>query len=213
MDTQSNITIDRLRQRLAKPLPHLESHIKVAVSSRLKNIKSKSYKVPENARQSAILISLFETEGILKFPLILRNTYDGVHSNQIGLPGGKLEKGENHQEAALREFQEELGYKVDSGQLLGHLSSVYIPPSNFNLKPYISYSEEWPLFIPDSKEVAEIFISSIPELLESSIVQRDVTVMKNRMTVKCFILQDQVVWGATAAILSEFRDLLLEISL
>jgi len=211
--TDKNIKPQLLKSRLERDLPFLVSHRKVAVSARLRTIQAKNYQAPVDARQSAVLISIFNDNGRLKFPLILRNTYEGVHSNQIGLPGGKLEIGESHKEAALREFEEELGFGIDPNYLLGHLSSVYIPPSNFNLKPYVSFGGALPSFIPDSKEVSEVFLPSIDELMNSEVTEKRVLIKNSTLNVKCFILQEQIVWGATAAILSEFKDVLLEISL
>lgn len=211
MDTENKKLIEKLRQRLGKALPQLASHRKLAVSSRIRSIQNRNYQAPDNARQSAVLISIFNENGILKFPLILRNTYAGVHSNQIGLPGGKLEKGESHGEAALREYQEELGLSISEDKILGQLSSIYIPPSNFILEPFISYSESLSNFIPDPIEVAAVFLPSLDELMSSEIIEREIELNDSKLIVKCFILQNQVVWGATAAILSELKDVLKEI--
>lgn len=203
---------EKLTERLKHDLPRQASHIKVAVSSRLKNIKNKHFQPPSDARQSAVLIHLFPDENEqIHFPLILRNTYDGVHSNQVGLPGGKLEAGENHLKAALREFEEEMGYQINESKVLGSISSIYIPPSNFNMLPFISVSEHTPSFTPDPTEVAEIILCPLAELLNAEIVEKEINVRDGIMTVLCFIIQGKIVWGATAAVLSELKDVMLEI--
>lgn len=79
-----------LKHRLALPLPGREAQLKMAHAERRLNLSR--YKIPAEARPGSVLILLFEDEGTIKLPLIMRSDYDGVHSGQIGLPGGNLNR-------------------------------------------------------------------------------------------------------------------------
>ena len=110
-----------------------------------------------DAKQSAVLVLLYPKEGETHFVLIERNTYEGVHSGQIGLPGGRVEPGDGSFEAtALRETQEELGVNPKAVTMVRALSDVYIPPSNFLVYPFVGYMDTTPVFNPDSREVYEV---------------------------------------------------------
>ena len=85
-----------------------------------------------------------------------------VKLRQVSIPGGQLEPGEDHSEAALREFAEETGVHVDSRQLLGRLSELFIPTSNFLVRPFVAYAGERPRFRPNPEEVEEILKLMIP---------------------------------------------------
>jgi 8-oxo-dGTP pyrophosphatase MutT (NUDIX family) len=132
-----------------------------------------------------------------------------VHSDQVGLPGGKAEKeDENLAHTAQRELHEELGI-LKGYDNIGKLSSVYIPPSNFNVVPFIGIAKAKPKVIPDPYEVKQVFSVSITQLLEAEI-QRVSVNQNNSLHFKVpgFIFEEYIVWGATAMILSEFRDIL-----
>ena len=58
----------------------------------------------EDGVQSSVLILLYPTREGIKIPFIQRPVYQGYHSGQISLPGGKNEDYDgNDWEAALRE--------------------------------------------------------------------------------------------------------------
>src|SRR5690606_35442292 len=100
-----------------------------------------------NSRKGGVLILLFEdNEGCIRFPLIERSIYEGVHSGQISLPGGRVEDGESYIETALRETEEEVGFPVPSMQVVGLLSKIYVMASNFLVQPVLAYTTENPVF-------------------------------------------------------------------
>src|SRR5436853_7747498 len=78
-----------LRHRLSLPLPGRDAQLRMAHAERKINLAR--YKIPQNARWGSVLILLYEDNQAIRFPLILRSTYEGVHSGQIGFPGGKFE--------------------------------------------------------------------------------------------------------------------------
>lgn len=202
----------QLRQRLALPLPGQEAQYKMANAER--RINSARFKIPENARKGGVLILLYENDNKIKFPLILRAEYDGVHSAQISFPGGGFDQeDENIQNTALRETQEEIGIFKNDVQVLGALSSLYIPPSNFLVHPFIGSLSYHPHLIAYEKEVAQIIEVDLETFLDESVVHEKTIKLSNGMEIQTpyFNIQKQTVWGATAMILSELKAVLYEI--
>lgn len=202
----------QLRQRLILPLPGAEAHYKMANPERRLNISR--YKVPENARKGAVLILLYENEGKICFPLIIRPEYEGVHSGQVALPGGGFEPDdESLQNTALREAQEEIGIFKNDVTILGSLSSLFIPPSNFLVHPFIGMLTYKPHFVPDETEVAGIIETDLETVMDERKISEKVIRLSNGTEIQTpyFNVNNQTVWGATAMILSEVKSVLFEI--
>ena len=177
--------------------------------------RAKSTFMRDNHKLAAVLILFYPSENGVAFPLIQRPSYDGVHSGQVGLPGGKRElEDADLGQTALRETHEEIGVNPSNIQLLGSLTEIFIPPSNFLVHPYVGVTGTEPRFKPDSIEVSEIFTSSITELTSPNLIgQTKVSVGKGiRIDTPYFQIDNRVVWGATAMMLSELREILLELS-
>jgi 8-oxo-dGTP pyrophosphatase MutT (NUDIX family) len=202
-----------LKHRLSLPLPGREAQLKMAHTERIINLSR--YKIPEDAKHGAVLV-LFYSEGYnIKFPLILRKSGDGVHAGQISLPGGKLEPGdEGLSETALRETEEEITAARERITLLGKLTELYIPPSNFLVQPFVGMLDEDPDFFPQAEEVVEVLTMSVDQLLNDSVAGiREITLSNGiRVNTPFYDLEGHVVWGATAMILSELKIILREIS-
>ena len=167
----------------------------------------------KEAPKQAGVMALFypDLKELTKFLLILRNTYPGVHSNQIGFPGGKTEPGDGGFEAtALREMQEEVGVKPQSVQIIRSLTELYIPPSNFEVFPFMGWVEETPLFQPDTSEVEALVEVHLSDLLDPSrkTTQSITTSYARNVEVPVFQLAGHTVWGATAMMLNEIREML-----
>lgn len=166
-------------------------------------------KYSKTAKQAAVLCLLYPVNNLLHFVLIKRVSYPGVHSNQIAFPGGKLEAGENALQAALRETEEEVGVKVGENSVIGALTQLYIPPSNFMVYPFVAYIRKQPFFILDEKEVAYHITVPLNDLLNSkNIKSKEMQLSYGNFSNPYFSLQNEVVWGATAMILSELRMVL-----
>ena len=137
-----------------------------------------------------------------------------MHSAQVGFPGGKLEPNDDSLEhAALRETFEEIGVPVDDIEVLSPLTEVYIPPSNFFVQPYLGFSNKTPRFIKDENEVEAIIEISLGHFIDDNMIisKRVSTSYKVEVEVPAFSLNGHVVWGATAMILSEIKDLLKQL--
>ena len=143
--------------------------------------------------------------------LLLRNAYPGIHSSQIALPGGKYELvDQNYETTALRETQEEIGVHPNKMKIIMPFSSLYIPPSNFKVYPFLGVCNEEIVFVPNPSEVAEIIELPLRMLLEDDlIVQTEMkTSEANSISIPAFKINKHIVWGATAMMLSELKEVL-----
>jgi len=162
-------------------------------------------------RRAAVLALFYPDKNHLtKFLLILRPDYDGTHASQISFPGGKYELEDGSLEiTALRETSEEVGITMDRIELLKKMTDTYIPPSNFLVSPYVGFSHDIPKFITNH-EVEEIVEVNLADLLSDQTVSSknlSTSYMQN-IEVPCFKLNNRTVWGATAMMLSEIKDLI-----
>lgn len=165
----------------------------------------------KTAKKAAVVALIYPSlDDKLKMLLILRKTYKGVHSNQIGFPGGKLEGSETMQQAALREVEEEVGVHQQSYIVIREMTEVYIPPSNFYVQPFIGFSEQSLNFKKQDEEVEAIVEVPLEHLLDDKNMRFSEvpTSLEKRIEVPSFVLNDHIVWGATAMMLSEIKDLL-----
>jgi 8-oxo-dGTP pyrophosphatase MutT (NUDIX family) len=202
-----------LEDRLSRPLPGRSAQLKMSSLARIQELMR--FSPPEDARQSSVLILLYPLEGSIGLVLMLRPEYGGVHSGQISLPGGKFEEtDESLIYTALRESQEEIGIDPGQVQIIGQLTEMYIPPSNFQVTPVVGYQSSRPVFTADPKEVAKIIEIRLDDLLDEKNRQ-----MKNMklslgfsLKVPSYFINNNIIWGATAMILSEFREIVAEIN-
>lgn len=198
----------KLKAALKEELPGLAAHQRMMSYQRM--TASEAVKTVPDARQGSVLVPVYPHRGELYTSLMLRPKYHGVHSGQISFPGGKQEGNESIRETALRESNEELGIIPERVEILGTLSQVFIPPSKFLVTPYIGVLRERPEFVPHAREVEKVLEVPLSVLLsDKSITTREVTIMSysTPISVKCFLVEDNIIWGATAMIISELKDL------
>ena len=196
------------------PLPAEASHFKMVPPFRQELLK-KQEKAIKQAKHAGVLSLFYPDENQqTKFILILRNTYKGVHSAQVAFPGGKLEKQDKSlKDTALRETFEEVGVPINSIQIVKKISQVYIPPSNFYVQPFIGITQTTPRFIKQDDEVEALIEVDLKHFLdEQSLITKKVkTSYSVEVEVPAFKLNNYVVWGATAMMLSEIKDLLKQL--
>ena len=161
---------------------------------------------PGQARQGAVLILLYEADGQWRLPLIKRQDDLSHHPGQVAFPGGRLEGGETPYQAALRETEEEIGVPGKTVALLGALSPIYIPPSDFEVHPFVGWRESGrPAFHPDPREVAEVIEVSLTHLRDPACRASERWELRGQaVEIPYFNIPPHKVWGATAIILSEF---------
>lgn len=201
--------VQHLKIRLQEPLPGDEVRHIMSPSLRF----SGNWKLPdpEKANYAGVLLMLYPHQGTVYTSLMQRNTDGHAHSGQISLPGGKQEPDDNHLIAtALRETREEFGINDSEIQILGSLSRLYIPASNFWVLPSVGYLNSRPQFNPDRREVAAVI--EVPlQLLQDERIIKTTTIKNSRGVVieaPYYDIEGHIVWGATAMIISEFLYLL-----
>jgi 8-oxo-dGTP pyrophosphatase MutT (NUDIX family) len=186
--------------------------MKMAHAERRMNFQR--YKMPDDHRKSAVLILLYQSGDRIKFPLIIRPVYEGVHSGQVSLPGGSLDPGDDSlSTTAIRETCEETGVLRDNIRIIGELTELYIPPSNFLVSPYVGTHDQKPAFIPHEREVARIVEMDLEKILDEKLIGEKTVKLMNGISIvtPVFEMDGLTVWGATAMILSELKSVLYEV--
>ena len=166
---------------------------------------------PEDAtpRLAGVLILLYPFDDSLYMVLTRRTEDLATHRGQISLPGGGLKAGETPEDAALREAREELGIVTDQMTVMGELTPLYIPPSNYLIHPVVAYLSARPTFAPDSGEVAELLEVPLSVLFAADTRAEETWEIRGMPTLVPFYrLAGHKVWGATAMVLAEFTALL-----
>lgn len=197
--------IDRLQKRLSEPLPGVEAQFKMAHVSR----RSPAISIPEDARLAGVLALFYPKAADWHLVFIERNTDNPKdrHSGQISFPGGKFEPTDGTlNQTALRETEEEIGVPASHVQVIGNLSELYIPVSNFLVSPTVGFVDFTPQFVPHPGEVKDILEVPFSVFLEEDIIAKtDLTLASGFVLrdVPYFKIGGKVLWGATAMIMSE----------
>ncbi len=203
--TATDPIIEHVRAALRGPLPGLRAQITMAPRPRL-------FSPPPGVepRPAGVLLVLYPIHGALHLVLTVRTSGLNHHSGQISLPGGGWEEGDaSLQETALRETREEVGIATGGLELLGPLTSLYIPPSNNVIHPFVAYVPQRPAFHPDPREVAELLEVPLHLLLDPATRrEEDCTWRGAALHVPFYAVGEHKVWGATGIVLAEFLALL-----
>lgn len=189
-------------------LPGKSAHIKMAPVERIRMIED-GFEDSKTAKEAAVLMLIYPKNSMAHLALIVRNSYPGIHSSQIAFPGGKVEVVDvNLKETALRETYEEIGIPPDLISVIKDFSSVYIPPSNFLVYPFLGISSSELEFTLQAEEVASIIELPLSLLLDDSIITTKSleTSYAKLIEVPVFEIGQNNVWGATAMMLSELKD-------
>ena len=194
-------------------LPAFHAHVKMAPINRMEDLVNMDFS-KKNPRIAAVLMLFYPKNGQTHLVLILRNPYDGIHSAQIGFPGGKYEQeDEDLIFTALRETHEEIGINPKTIEIVKSFTELYIPPSNFLVHPFLGICKQELIFVADPVEVAAIIELPLSVFLsENTVVNSNVTTSYlDSSTVPSFKIENHIVWGATAMMLSELKDVLKEV--
>ncbi|OYX83341.1 MAG: coenzyme A pyrophosphatase [Flavobacteriales bacterium 32-34-25] len=192
------------------PLSGDISHQKMMPLER-KELLAKMNLKENKPREAAVTMLFYPKNKETHLVLIVRNSYKGVHSAQIAFPGGKFETDDaDFSATALRETEEEIGVSRNKIEIIKAFSSVFIPPSNFMVYPFLGICKEEIDFIPDAIEVAAIIELPLKVFRDDSIltVENLSTSYGSFIEVPAFKIDGHIVWGATAMMLSELRDVL-----
>ena len=204
--------LEKLDLRLRQPLPGLK--VQKEMSAYPRGMSGIEFKSNGEPKESSVLIVLFEKGDELYFPLIQRPMYTGVHSGQIGLPGGKVEDHDKDRiETALRETEEEIGVSAGDVTVIGKLTELYVQASHYNVMPVVGYLPYQPVYNPDPEEVSRVIEGRAGDLIadRNRKVKELLIQNKYKIVAPYFEIENETVWGATAMILSEFAAILKEI--
>ena len=208
MDTV--IFISSLKKALKDGLPGEKAHqLLMPLKRPLSSIAKSEVK---NFRESAVGIVLYPFDESIHCVLIRRPSYEGVHSGQISFPGGKRDAGDlNLEYTARRECLEEIALPHDRAELIHPLTEVFIPVSKFSVQPYIFFTDDLPELAPDEREVEEIISFDLVELVRRKEIPRTSIPINAGFTMKdvpYFDINGHIVWGATAMMLAELREII-----
>ena len=204
--------IRQLTIRLRQPLPGQQAHEPLRAIPTGDIRPNFQHSTPP--KPGAVLILLYPDEGKIKFPLTKRADYVGTHGGQLSFPGGKAEPGETMEQTAVREAEEEIGIHRSNIEIVGRLSDFFVIPSNFIVTPVIAWQSVKPAFIPDPIEVERVLEGSVEALLRDDAIRvKEILAARiYKLTAPHFVFDNEIVWGATAMMLNEFRTVLKEIS-
>ena len=195
-----------LEQRLRRVLPGRAAHRKMSpvLRERLKALGVGG----RTCREGAVLALLFPFSGGTGLVLTKRPDSMSVHAGQISLPGGRREEGEELVRTALRETEEEIGVAASEVKVLGPMTPLYIPPTNYCVHPFVGYLDRRPMYRISEEEVERTIEVPLERLLDPSTRRQEVWTLRDRpVEVPYFRLGPETVWGATAMMLMEFVEL------
>lgn len=198
--------LKNLKEELKKDLPGEKAQIKMAPGIR------NHFKPNEKTRKAGVLILLYPKNQDLYISFIQRTEYNGPHSGQISFPGGKSEKTDQDIVfTALRESNEEIGINTDDVNVLGQLTPLHIPVSNFVVYPTIGIYSVTPNFKIDPSEVKEVIEVKLQDLLDpNNCTSKEFRYGDLSFIAPIYNPNNVTIWGATAMILSEFLELIRE---
>lgn len=198
--------IENLKAELSHPLPGETAQFRMAPSYR-PNLRREEI-MKYNPRISAVMLLLFKSNDELKIVFTERKKYEGVHSGQISFPGGRKDNDDDDLlQTALRETKEEVGVAAAQIEILGRLSELYIPPSNFLVYPSVGFAENIAAFTPQQNEVESIVEIPVDFFLDAKNInlKAEIKLFNNHTVhVPAYIYNKHTIWGATAIMLSEF---------
>lgn len=196
------------------PLIGEDAHALLSPPYRLKLAEKNKEKQKSASKAGVMALFYPNLKNETQMVFILRKTYKGVHSAQVGFPGGKVEvEDKNLMETALRETEEEVGIDREKIEVLKTLSPLYIPPSNFMVHPFLGISKENLKFKRQESEVEDIIEVHLEDFLNDiNLINTNVPTSYNvEVEVPAFKLNNFIIWGATAMMLSEIKVLLKQI--
>ena len=210
--------ISNIKDNLEVELPGIKSWNRMAVEPIQNNrninerrINYKEWSSKENVKnmkKAAVLVCFFRKDEEYYFPLIKRPMHDRNHPGQIALPGGSMEINETLETTALRESFEEVGIKPNDVKIIGQMTPLPVPISNYMIYPFIGTTEIEPNWKLNKKEVDDLIILKFTDLVRSDNgYYEDWKREENQIRVPIFKIMNIHIWGATAAVLSELIDL------
>jgi 8-oxo-dGTP pyrophosphatase MutT (NUDIX family) len=204
MDSQ---IIPSLKSALNSAKPGIQAQIQMVPKPRPGT--RQVFEMEGTCSKAGVLLLLYPNNNELVIVLTRRTHRLVTHQGQISLPGGRQEKGETFRQTAIRETGEELGISADAIEILGELTPLYLPVSNFCIHPLVAFAPTKPHITPSPFEVEEVIEIPLNHLLDDSNIQHEIrTIREYEVSIPFYQFQQYKIWGATAMVLSEFIDIL-----
>ncbi|HEY3371272.1 MAG TPA: CoA pyrophosphatase [Prolixibacteraceae bacterium] len=196
-----------LKESLRGELSGLEAHQKMLPPGR--RLKTFDHEL-SSVKPSSVLLLLFPEGEQIYICLIKRPSTMTHHPGQISFPGGKVEKEDLSAEmAALREAQEEVGIDPSMIEILGPLSEIYVEVSKFSIQPFLAWADRKPEFLVNTDEVEELILFPLTDFIKNeTILETEMATVSGLLRVKYYPFKSEIIWGATAMILSELIEIL-----
>ena len=194
-------------------LPASEAHYKMTPFERFESLKNLNID-SINPKKAAVMMLFYPKNGRTHLVLIVRNSYKGVHSAQIAFPGGKYETADiTLEKTALRETHEEIGIHPEKIEIIMPFTNLYIPPSNFMVYPFLGICKEEIVFVPDNNEVVNVIELPLNDFLNDDLIVTTImsTSYAEKIEIPAFKINEHIVWGATAMMLSELKEVLKKV--
>ena len=195
-------TAKNIKKALALTLPGSTAHKKMLPLNRVLTVAPND---KMHVKNSSVLLLLFVENDELMSCLIKRTDHMTHHAGQIALPGGRIEAGETALETALRETWEEIGVTPDQIEILGTLSDFYVEVSRFQIHPFVGWLRQKPKFTINGGEVEKMLLFPLKNF-KNNFEEIELETWTGKAKVPCIRFEDEIIWGATAMILSEFAD-------
>lgn len=163
------------------------------------------------ARPAATLLAIYPDDtGRLLIPVTVRRAELRAHAGEVSLPGGRVDAADaSHEAAALREAWEEIGLEPGSVRILGMLDEVWIPVSNYELRPFVGAVDRRPALVPQDAEVASIVELPLDVLFDADAVSLEEHLARGlRIRAGAYRFGGLTIWGATAMTLSMLANVL-----
>lgn len=188
-------------------LPGIEAHRKMLPPGRSLASSEDEIRV---IKQSSILVLLFPGGEQIYTCLTRRPATMTFHPGQVSFPGGKVEKEDISAEmTALREAREEIGIDTSNIRILGKLSDLYLEVSGFSIQPFLAWADKEPDFVVNSGEVEELILFPISDFVKNETTSKTVLdTFTGPLQIKYYPFNGEIIWGATAMILSELIEIL-----
>ncbi len=194
--------IDKLKSEIKKPLPKDKAHIKLSPLNR-------NFNIPLSVKNASVTLLLYPDNNNTYLIFTKRTKYNGIHSDQICFPGGKNESYDKSLlDTASRELFEEIGLINQKPIFIGHISKIYIPPSNNLVTPFIAYLNTTPNIKINYNEVNSVFSIPISTLINLPITTTIIKSQQKTIKAPAYIFQNHIIWGATAMITAELIEIL-----
>ena len=195
---------EQIQHALSGKLPGAGSHKKMLPPNRELSFAENE---KNNVKFSSVLFLLFEDNRDLFVCLIKRPDHMKYHPGQIAMPGGRIEKNETALQTALRETEEEIGIQANKIEILGQLSELYVNVSRFLIHPIVGWMDEKPKFKINKNEVEKLVLFPLLKF-KNCFEQAELETISGKLKVPCILFGKEIIWGATAMILTEFYDIL-----